>query len=350
MNTKWYKNTFIYGITLSCLFVSAHLGTAGQNGKRIQVIQGSVRQQGNPQLNQNRLGRSTQGAMNRNGCQFVDANGDGICDLQGSRQGQGSNFVDANGDGICDNAGSQAQQRQGQGKGNMSRQMRTGNGGCGLSGTCAQAGQGGANRGQGFGRGTQNQNCATCLPAASGVLSEVESATLLFMREEEKLARDVYLKMYELWATPVFAMIANAEQRHMDAVLSRIEAYQLADPIQEDGTFTNPELQSLFTSLIEKGSSSQNDALRVGALIEEMDIADLAEALVETDQTDLIVVYTHLKRASENHLRAFIRQLALLGETYTPQHLSQKTVDEILQSPNSSGMGNPGKHGKRWND
>lgn len=38
---------------------------------------------------------------------FVDANGDGVCDNAGTNASQGKrvNFVDADGDGVCDNAG-----------------------------------------------------------------------------------------------------------------------------------------------------------------------------------------------------------------------------------------------------
>ena len=35
-------------------------------------------------------------------------------------------------------------------------------------------------------------------------LSDAEAATLVFMREEEKLARDVYITLYDQWEHPVF--------------------------------------------------------------------------------------------------------------------------------------------------
>ena len=53
---------------------------------------------------------------------FVDADGDGVCDNAGSGLGLGQkkNFVDANGDGVCDNAGNPIKQqlRDGTGAGN----------------------------------------------------------------------------------------------------------------------------------------------------------------------------------------------------------------------------------------
>jgi len=38
-----------------------------------------------------------------NGTNYVDADGDGVCDNAGT--GTGTNYVDADGDGVCDNAG-----------------------------------------------------------------------------------------------------------------------------------------------------------------------------------------------------------------------------------------------------
>lgn len=45
---------------------------------------------------------------------------------------------------------------------------------------------------------------------------------LLYMREEEKLARDVYITLYEKWGIPVFNNISNRESDHNDL----IQAYE----------------------------------------------------------------------------------------------------------------------------
>jgi hypothetical protein len=68
-----------------------------------------------------------------------------------------------------------------------------------------------------------------------------EEQSLLFMREEEKLARDVYLAFYEEWGKPVFSNIAESEQTHTDAVAEKIEKYGLPDPVVDDtaGLFVN---------------------------------------------------------------------------------------------------------------
>ena len=111
----------------------------------------------------------------------------------------------------------------------------------------------------------------------------------------------------------------------------------LPDPIQDTGVFTNGELQSLYDSLLTQGSQSVLEALKVGALIEEVDIEDLQIAIAETENPALLQVYSNLLKGSENHLRAFVRQIEFLGETYNAQHFSQEIVDEILANTNNQG-------------
>ena len=168
----------------------------------------------------------------------------------------------------------------------------------------------------------------------SGLLTVDEEADILYMREEEKVARDVYLAMYDLWQIDVFATIAESEQRHMDSVLGLIECFELIDPVVDDtpGAFTNPDLAAMYTALIDAGTVSGPEALRVGLLIEETDIADLRAALAATDKVNIIQVYTNLEAGSCNHLRAFYRNLLAAGETYTPQILTQEEFDEIIDA------------------
>ncbi len=188
-----------------------------------------------------------------------------------------------------------------------------------------------------------------------GVLSQEEIDGLLYMREEEKLARDVYLTLYERWGTPVFNNIARSEQTHTDTVKELLDRYGLPDPAegQEVGQFSNPDLQALYDQLVAQGSQSEIDALKVGAAIEEIDILDLEERLAQTDKEDIQLVYENLMAGSRNHLRAFVSVLEMRGESYSPQYLDQATYDAILSSgvePGmgggiGGGMGGPGGHG-----
>lgn len=170
-------------------------------------------------------------------------------------------------------------------------------------------------------------------------ISPEEQASLQFMREEEKLAHDVYIKLYDLWAIQAFDHIAASEQTHTDAVLLLLQKYGLTDPAdgQAVGTFVNVDLQKLYQDLIAEGSASAIAALRVGALVEEVDIRDIQVALNTIDNQDIIWVYQNLMKGSRNHLRAFVRNLDLRGITYVPQVLSQEAFDEIINSETETG-------------
>src|SRR6056297_3141502 len=107
----------------------------------------------------------------------------------------------------------------------------------------------------------------------AGALTAEDAEEVLWVREEEKLARDVYLTLYEQWGLTTFRNIAESEQKHMDAVKEElIIPYGLEDPVTKDtvGVFTDPELQAIYNQLIEKGSASIEDAVEIGMMIEEM--------------------------------------------------------------------------------
>lgn len=172
------------------------------------------------------------------------------------------------------------------------------------------------------------------LPYETLSASEVEG--IMQMSEEEKLARDVYLELYETWDLPVFYNIAQSEQTHMDAVKTLIEKYNLKDPITDEdfeniGVFKNEELQNLFNELLSLGEKSLSDALKVGATIEDVDIFDLEELLKSTDNEDTKFIYNNLMKGSENHMRSFIKNLDKLDKTYTPQFISLERFREILK-------------------
>ena len=178
------------------------------------------------------------------------------------------------------------------------------------------------------GKGNPNGNQNS---AGVRTLSEAEAATLQFMREEEKLARDVYLAMYDKWRSTIFENIAESEQRHMDAIKTLLDKYEIKDPASSElGVFNDPDLQALYGELIDRGLLSELDAFMVGALIEEVDIEDLDIAIDETDKTDLEAVYGNLLGGSINHLKAFVAHIEALGITYEAQHLSQVEVDALL--------------------
>jgi len=164
-------------------------------------------------------------------------------------------------------------------------------------------------------------------------LTEDEINGILFLREEEKLARDVYLYLNDIHPLRPFQNISKSEQAHMDAIKYLIDTYELTDPVADnpEGVFQNEVLQNLYNELIEAGSASKVEALKVGALIEEIDILDLQHELDNTvENKDVIRVYQNLLSGSENHIRAFVRVLGFNGIDYVPIKLEQELFDAIL--------------------
>lgn len=164
-------------------------------------------------------------------------------------------------------------------------------------------------------------------------LTEQEMNGLQFMREEEKLARDVYLTLYEQWSLIPFKNISKSEQVHMDAILNLLNKYGLHDPAEgkEIGEFANPDLQKLYNDLIIRGSESAAEALKVGALIEEVDIVDIQRMLDEDfESEDIEFVMSNLLRGSGFHLKAFVWNLKKYSIVYQPKLLDINTFNEIL--------------------
>jgi hypothetical protein len=162
-------------------------------------------------------------------------------------------------------------------------------------------------------------------------LSDVEIEGLLYMREEEKLARDVYRTLYDEWGLRTFGNVADSEVRHVDAMLDLLDSYGIEDPSpDEPGTFAIEELQALHDDLVARGRRSAVEAMRVGGLIEEVDIRDIAAKIEATDESRIERVYGNLLAGSENHLAAFVSALERRGVDYEAQVLDQETVDEMV--------------------
>ena len=182
---------------------------------------------------------------------------------------------------------------------------------------------------------------------ATDALTEADIEGLIFMQEEEKLARDVYLTLGEIWNAPVFSNIAASEQRHMDAILGLLDNYGLDDTMYAEtiGRFENHDLQEMYDNLVSVGSDSIEAALEVGAIIEEVDIVDLDEYLGRTTAEDMPRTYEDLLRGSRNHLRAFVSQLEAAGVDRPPYLLATEDYESILASETGRGGGNRGAGG-----
>jgi hypothetical protein len=178
-------------------------------------------------------------------------------------------------------------------------------------------------------------------------LSQNEIWGMTYMYEEEKLARDVYLTLHKSWKIKILSNIANSEQRHMNALKHLLQKYDIPLPVLNDevGFFSNSKLQKLYHELVAQGESAPEDAVYVGATIEDMDIFDLRDYISQADNLDIRIVYQNLMKGSRNHLRAFVRHLKKYRIRYTAQYLSQVEIDDIVDSPMERGLvdedGNP---------
>ena len=175
----------------------------------------------------------------------------------------------------------------------------------------------------------------------SDSLTRDEKAGLILMRNEEKLAGDMYASLYAKWNHPVFSHIMQSERRHGELVKGLLIKFHIEDPyIAGEGQFSSSELKALYHNLVAKGLKSLQDAFEVGAMVEDLDISDLDRLSTSTQNADIKEVYALLNEGSQNHLRAFAKQLDRMGIEYTPQYISPERWETILSADRQ------GKEGK----
>lgn len=168
-------------------------------------------------------------------------------------------------------------------------------------------------------------------------LTNEEKEMLIQMREEEKLARDVYDYLYVKYELTIFDKISISEQKHMDRVLGLLNQYNITDPaLQTPGEFRSSVLQDLYNQLITQGDISEVEALKVGATIEDVDIFDLEKFISETENQLIIATFDKLNCGSRNHMRGFYGQLVDMGIDYEAQFITQIRLNEILESTHES--------------
>ncbi len=212
-----------------------------------------------------------------------------------------------------------------------------------------QNAQRGHGRGMGMGAGRSNTNTSpgfnlTTLEQQlasypAGNLTPVEKEDLLHMIQEEKLAHDVYVTLYNKWKLPIFENIARSESTHMAAVAALLKKYNITNPVANMGVgeFANSTFTQLYNKLVEEGSTNITSALKVGALIEDLDIHDLQVCINQTNKQDIKLVYSNLMKGSRNHMRAFVSMLKRYGESYTPKYISQQEFEQIISTPTERG-------------
>ncbi len=166
-------------------------------------------------------------------------------------------------------------------------------------------------------------------------LSQTEIDDLKVLREEEKLARDVYAFSFDTYGLKIFNNISKSEQQHMDAILVLLNKYGIEDPVLPNrGEFKNQTLQGLYNDLTAKSDISLLEALKVGATIEDLDIKDIEDFESRTDKADILNTYDKLKCGSRNHMRNYYAQVLTNDGTYTAQFISASELAAIIASSN----------------
>lgn len=173
-------------------------------------------------------------------------------------------------------------------------------------------------------------------------LTPDEEAMIIYMREEEKLAHDIYTELAGIYTIMAFDNISAAETRHVNRVIYLLNHFGIEDPASDEpGEFVNEELGALYAELLETGKASLIQGLFVGATIEDRDIHDLDSLIQNTSDPIIIEIFECLSCGSRNHLRAFTSLLDRRGESYTPQYISVELFDTILEESHEfCGMAN----------
>ena len=148
----------------------------------------------------------------------------------------------------------------------------------------------------------------TPTPTATATADTTLSTNLTHMRDEERLARDIYTTLAAKYSQAApFVNIARSEQVHFDTMGLLLTRYGVADPSagKNPGTYAEPALLALYDKLLASGSESLAKAYDVGVAVENLDIADLKAAISQTSQADVKAAFTNLMNGSANHLAAF---------------------------------------------
>jgi hypothetical protein len=163
-------------------------------------------------------------------------------------------------------------------------------------------------------------------------LGESDRRTLLYVSEQEKLARDLYASLSETWRLDVFHTTSGSEDIHADALRTLLARYRLPDPSQGlgRGEFTSVDLAERYDDLIARGRFSPVEALKAAASVEELEIQDIGSRLRRVQAPELQNVLENVVASDKHHLRSLVVALRRLGHTYAPSRLPREQFDTIL--------------------
>ncbi len=192
-------------------------------------------------------------------------------------------------------------------------------------------------RGQAYGRmQSPIQKFAADSSATTSVSDQVRG-DLLFIYEEEKMARDLYASFGEKWGWQTIGRVSMSESMHLNSVMNLLHTYGIPEPVLPTGSYQSAAISELAKRLLNEGIASEDAALHSALYVEEYDIADLTKRMNDTADPSILSTYQYLLNGSNAHLRYFYSLLVENGGTYTPQVLSQQAFDAALASQGGVG-------------
>jgi len=144
------------------------------------------------------------------------------------------------------------------------------------------------------------------------------------------LTKDVNTTFYEVWQVPIFEELANTESRVITILTGTMKVMKL--PVEttflhQIGTYNHRGLQKLNDRLVLAGSNAKAEALVASAELEEHQILFLENALENTEDLDVILLYDRIRSISKDNLRDIVAELQKEGITYRPIVMSDKYFD-----------------------
>lgn len=168
---------------------------------------------------------------------------------------------------------------------------------------------------------------ATLVPFS---LQATTEETWIRLYEEEILAHDLYVALGQRFGDLMpLQNIPHSESRHREVMAEILKREGVGLPLAPVGRrFQTEGLDALYQKWLAEGSKSEVAACRVGMRLEEHDIADLRQAAKSAP--DHQKPLAQLERASQQHLRAFHRNLSKRGGTAQPEVLDPVEFQRIL--------------------
>ena len=173
--------------------------------------------------------------------------------------------------------------------------------------------------------------------------------SITFMYNEEGLAYDVYLSVYDELNTskgvivkPLKMIAENAEIKHIAAVKALAVKYDLNtttyDPTIEPyegltrGQYTVPRIQELYDALYAYGTKSGKAALAMGCMVEVIDIDDLQGYMAQAEEAgalDVLKEFTFLITGSYTHYWSFDEALMKANQSTDPSDGCCSVTDSL---------------------